>query len=156
MKLFPRALTSTATLCALATSLAAMPLPARADGNAVVGTIFGGVLGGFVGSHLARGPDRGVATVGGAVLGAMIGNSIGRAADESDAEEAYYPGGYPAPVYYPPRPIYYPPPAYPEEYQSAYAPDCRPYRTRIVVEGQLVPVIGTVCLQPDGTWRPVP
>jgi hypothetical protein len=83
---------------------------------------------------------------------------------------AYYP---PPPVYYPPPPVYYPPPAYappsayvaPPGYQQpalgAVQPqstgysreNCREYQSNQVIDGKMQTVIGTACLQPDGSWR---
>jgi len=70
-------------------------------------------------------------------------------------------------VYAPPPTVYYAPPP-PVVYQpgppvyapgpSAYAPNpiartCREYQSAAVVGNQSVPVHGTVCQQPDGSWR---
>ena len=78
--------------------------------------------------------------------------------------------GYPPPVVYAPPPtVYYAPPP-PVVYQpgppvyapspSGYAPNpagglCREYQSTAVVGNQSVPVHGTVCQQPDGSWRVV-
>ena len=60
----------------------------------------------------------------------------------------------PAPVYYAPAPVYAPPPA------TAYAPppaepqgECREYQSTTTIAGQPQSMVGTACLQPDGTWR---
>lgn len=82
------------------TTAVTAPSPARADGNAAVGTIFGGVVGGLIGNSLGHGRDRGVATVGGALVGAMIGNGIGQSADEQSYGYRGYGGGYGGGGYY--------------------------------------------------------
>lgn len=65
---------------------------------------------------------------------------------------AYYPA-YPAPAYYPPPAVAYaPPPAYVE---SPPPPEqqCREYTATSVIGGRPQQVVGTACLQADGTWR---
>jgi surface antigen len=146
IRLRPLTLGTIATL--LFTTAIAAPIPARADGNAAVGTIFGGVVGGLIGNSLVHGRDRGVATVGGALVGAMVGNSIGQSADAQSYGYGGYGGGYGgsygyragygggyddeddyAPrAYYPPPRVYYaapPPVAYvpaPVYAEPRYAP----------------------------------
>ena len=75
---------------------------------------------------------------------------------------------YPAPAYYPPvyyappyayAPVYAPPPAYYAPPQQAYAPapssasQCREYNSTTVIGGVPQQMVGTACLQPDGSWR---
>jgi hypothetical protein len=57
----------------------------------------------------------------------------------------------PPPVYYvyPPPPAVYPSPAPP----SAAAQTCREYRRTASIGGTPQTLIGTACLQPDGTWK---
>lgn len=55
---------------------------------------------------------------------------------------AYY---VPPPVYYAPPPFVYTPPPPPQT--------CHEYRTTATIGGTPRPVVGTACLQPDGTWR---
>jgi hypothetical protein len=71
----------------------------------------------------------------------------------------------PPPVYYSEPPAYYAPPAYapptsyapppyaPEAAQAPNGPQCREYTTTSIVGGQPQQVVGTACLQADGTWR---
>ena len=75
--------------------------------------------------------------------------------------------GYPAPWPYP-YPYAYPPPAVvvaPAPLAAVPAsptrltPDgryCREFRMHGVVNGQTMPLHGTACLEPDGSWRVVP
>ena len=82
-------------LAAAATAgLVAVSLPAAAsadcyhrDGDRAAGTIVGAVIGGGIGSALARGPARGAGTVAGALVGGAIGNSV------ADDRDCYYDGG---------------------------------------------------------------
>ena len=82
-------------LAAAATAgIAAVSLPATAsadcyhrDGDRAAGTIVGAVIGGGIGSALARGPSRGAGTVAGALVGGAIGNSV------ADDRNCYYDGG---------------------------------------------------------------
>jgi hypothetical protein len=68
------------------------------------------------------------------------------------------------PVYYPPPPVYYvPPPVYqivpPPIYTSGPTSTppqqqaCHEYQSTAVIDGKPQPIVGTACLQPDGTWR---
>src|SRR5690349_1632554 len=81
--------------------------------------------------------------------------------------------GAPPPVYYPPPPIYYAPPPvyyYPSPVIVAPPPPaaatqtspatvspsggpCHEFRSTALIEGVNRPVYGTVCQQPDGSWR---
>jgi hypothetical protein len=38
---------------------------------------------------------------------------------------------------------------------SAQAPNCRPFESRMTVDGKETVTTGTACLQSDGTWRPI-
>ena len=84
----------------------------------------------------------------------------------------YYPPVYYPPVYYPPP--YYPPPSYypPADYappanysppaagstppQTSATGNCREFHQTISVDGKPVKASGTVCQQPDGSWRIMP
>ena len=84
----------------------------------------------------------------------------------------YYPPAYYPPVYYPtpyyPPPSYYPPADYapPANYsppvtgstppQAAATGNCREFHQTISVDGKPVKASGTVCQQPDGSWRIMP
>jgi hypothetical protein len=64
------------------------------------------------------------------------------------------------PVYYAPPPIYYaPPPVYYAPPPVVYTPPppppqtCHEYKTTATISGKPQPVVGTACLQPDGTWQ---
>jgi hypothetical protein len=67
------------------------------------------------------------------------------------------------PVYYAPPPIYFaPPPAYyiqppsPTSVATTAPPSrqtCHEYKTTATIDGKPRPVVGTACLQPDGTWQ---
>ncbi len=46
------------------------------DGNNVIGSIGGAVLGGFLGNTIGRGAGRSLATAGGAVAGGLAGNAL--------------------------------------------------------------------------------
>jgi hypothetical protein len=65
----------------------------------------------------------------------------------------------PPPVYYayPPPPVVYsapPPAAYAAPAPpSAAAQTCREYRGNAVIGDKTQTLIGTACLQPDGTWK---
>lgn len=71
----------------------------------------------------------------------------------------YYPYAYPY-YYAPPTPpvVYRQPPTIVKLSKPVAAPDenCREYQTVITVEGRSQPAYGTVCRQPDGTWRLAP
>jgi hypothetical protein len=62
---------------------------------------------------------------------------------------AYY---YPPPAYYyPPPPVYYAPP--PRVSYAEPPRTCREYQTQAMIDGQMQPLYGQACLQPDGSWR---
>lgn len=74
----------------------------------------------------------------------------------------YPPPVYYVPAYYPPAPAYYaqPPVVYAPSSPptSASAPsystsNCREYQATQNIGGTAQQVVGTACLQPDGTWR---
>ena len=70
----------------------------------------------------------------------------------------YYPPPY---YYYPPPPpavIYVPPPAPPPATTTTSVPtasqaQCREYESATTIDGRPQKVVGTACLQPDGSWR---
>lgn len=82
--------------------------------------------------------------------------------------------GYYPPAYYYPSPYYPPPPYYPPANYSpptGYSPpvaddstppqaaarvNCREFHQTISVDGNPVKAFGTVCQQPDGSWRIMP
>jgi hypothetical protein len=64
------------------------------------------------------------------------------------------------PVYYAPPPAYYvPPPVYYTSTAPATVPPppqqqtCHEYRTTATIDGTPRSVVGTACLQADGSWR---
>ncbi len=71
------------------------------------------------------------------------------------------PSYYYAPYYYAPPAYYYPPPAYappayapaPSAAPSATASQCREYTSTQIIGGRPQQLVGTACLQPDGSWR---
>ena len=58
-------------------------LSGRCDHRAIA-TVLGGVVGGFVGAHVAEPENRPIATIVGAAVGALLGNRIGRELDDAD------------------------------------------------------------------------
>jgi hypothetical protein len=64
------------------------------------------------------------------------------------------PPAYYAPPEYAPPPPYYVPPSGPAPYSSSYNTDhCREYTATETIGGRPQTLVGTACLQPDGTWR---
>lgn len=64
-----------------------------------------------------------------------------------------YPA-YPAPVYAaPPAPAYAPPRAPAAAPGPQAQENCREYQSSTTIDGRPQQVYGTVCLQPDGSWR---
>ncbi len=100
---------------------------------------------------------------------ALAAGALAIAAAMSEAAEAHgfvsFSFGVPLvgpPVYYyPPPPVYYfppPPPAFAPPPAAAVSPQAQPqacheYQTTAIIDGKPQAVIGTACLQPDGTWR---
>ena len=58
--------------------------PAANNGNAIVDTVTGGVIGGVAGHQVGSGRGNDVATVAGAVGGALVGHEIGQANERQD------------------------------------------------------------------------
>jgi len=53
---------------------------------------------------------------------------------------------------------YYPPPGMPSPYAGGPAGmqpqgHCREFTQRVTIDGQPTDAVGTMCQQPDGTWR---
>jgi hypothetical protein len=77
----------------------------------------------------------------------------------------YPPAYYPSPPYYPPPPYpaaapSAPPPSYPPVADAAppqaVSGNCRKFQQAIKLDSRSVMAYGTVCQQPDGTWRIAP
>ena len=72
--------------------------------------------------------------------------------------DGFYPYAYDAyyyPYYYPPPVVYAPPPTDVSVSATPIAgrANCREFQTTVLVGGQPQPAAGTVCRQPDGSWR---
>jgi surface antigen len=138
--------------------------PAYADGTGeTFGTLVGAGVGGLIGNQFGHGPGRVAATAAGVIGGGLIGNSIGSSIDE---QNRYYGASDYAP--YNPQPVYFttnyvpnyvaPPAPTPESiayYDESVQAYCREYTQNVDVNGGVEESYGTVCLQPDGTWRVV-
>jgi hypothetical protein len=70
----------------------------------------------------------------------------------------------PPAVYYTPPPVYYVAPPAPVPAVATTSgtslpskrqrrPPCREYRTAVTIDGKEHSIVGTACLEPDGTWR---
>lgn len=59
----------------------------------------------------------------------------------------------PPPVYYVPPPVYYPPPPVYTYNTTAPQQTCHEYQSTAMIDGKPQPVVGTACLQADGSWR---
>ena len=139
----------------------------------VVGTLVGGVAGAAIGSGIGKGGGRTAAIFGGAILGAVVGNNIGRSVDQADYACNDYIGAdsgvvatqaeaVPTMPSIPPVPVETTPI---DDAPAAEAPDtpnlpntatgryCREYQSTATVNGQIQPVYGTACQQPDGSWE---
>jgi len=125
-----------------------------------VGTFFGAITGGFIGSKVGKGNGQLVATGAGAVLGALAGGEIGKQLDKADLmyhqqaiEECYSKplnktihweneasgnSGSVTPVR--------------EGYQASTGNLCRQYNQSITVGGKTETAVGTACQNYDGTW----
>jgi len=138
--------------------------PAYAGDGETVGTLLGAGVGGLIGNQFGHGAGKVAFTATGVVAGGYAGNRIGAAYDY-DHRPSVTPsgyGGYPAPVSYQTtyQPNYVAPPASaevdnPAIYNTATNSYCREYTQQIGIAGQIQESYGTVCLQPDGSWRVV-
>ena len=137
-------------------------LPAYAAEGELIGTGMGAGFGGLFGSQFGHGAGQVAATSVGIVAGGLAGNAIGHDIDAEDSAAApqsdvtiynappiayndHYAPNYVAPPA--------PPPTYADPDAGTY---CREYSEDTIVDGQLHENYGTVCLQPDGSWRITP
>jgi surface antigen len=134
------------------------------------GTLLGGALGGFAGSHVGGGSGRLAATALGVFLGSAIGTSAGsschattrryvepqrhhRRERRRHSHRHHQPQQQP---YYLQAPVtQIAPPTFVQPVTSAPAQQsvCREYTAEAMIAGEVQPVFGTACLQPDGSWR---
>jgi surface antigen len=138
--------------------------PLHAGQNQLAGSFMGMSLGGYDGYSFGHGVERLAATETGVFAGGSMANEILRAADH--ASGLYY--NSPAYAYYERRPVYYssqyytpnyvalptpPPPIYVDDDTGNY---CREFSQTVRMNGHVGESYGTVCLQPDGSWRVAP
>lgn len=162
------------------------PFCAQAHDSTMWGTAVGASLGGLVGSTIGKGSGRLAATGAGVFLGGALGHSVGRSLERPFAThprvysyDAYTPrfhgytptyvappGPTPHIVYVQPRIVEYRRSAAPVYIQEGYVGppgsdrlrgrQCREFKQKIKIDGQLVESYGNACRDPDGTWRIVP
>lgn len=60
---------------------------------------------------------------------------------------------YPVYTTYPAYPYGYPPSPAPQAYAAPNGQECREYSKEVIISGQKQQAIGTVCRQPDGSWK---
>jgi len=66
----------------------------------------------------------------------------------------YYPPPPPSVIYVPaPTPVPAPPAATTNSVPTASQANCREYESSSTIDGRPQKIVGTACLQPDGTWR---
>ncbi len=128
----------------------------RQDSN-LLGTLFGGAVGGIAGSQIGDGGGRTAAIIGGTVIGAIFGNSIGRnvspydhvhAANVFEATPARQTVAWQNPdngVAYQVTPT--------RTYQLNSGQYCREYQATATVGGRPQATYGTACRTPDGDWQ---
>ncbi|MFZ5835805.1 MAG: RT0821/Lpp0805 family surface protein [Pseudomonadota bacterium] len=126
----------------------------RNDSN-LLGTLFGGAVGGIAGSQIGDGSGRTAAIIGGTVIGALVGGNIGRSPyDHAHAANVFEvtpsnqtvawqnpDDGYAYQV----TPI--------RTYQANSGQYCREYQAVATVGGRAQSTYGTACRTPDGDWQ---
>jgi surface antigen len=124
--------------------LIALASPAHADDDALLGTLGGAALGGFIGNQFGHGAGRMAATGLGAFTGAVIGNSFASSLERENAPSygrygySYYNAApYYAPAYTYYEPNYVAPPAPPPRIIYVQPSEVVGYRDRepTIVEG---------------------
>ena len=128
----------------------------RNDSN-LLGTLFGGAVGGIAGSQIGDGSGRTAAIIGGTVIGAIFGNSLGRsvspydhvhAANVFEATPAQQTVAWQNPdngIAYQVTPT--------RTYQLNTGRYCREYQATATVGGRPQATYGTACRTPDGDWQ---
>lgn len=128
----------------------------RNDTN-LLGTLFGGAVGGIAGSQIGDGSGRTAAIIGGTVIGAIFGNSLGRnvspydhvhAANVFEVAPAQQTVAWQNPdngVAYQVTPL--------RTYQLNTGQYCREYQATATVGGRPQATYGTACRTPDGDWQ---
>lgn len=121
----------------------------------LLGTLFGGAVGGIAGSQIGDGSGRTAAIIGGTVIGALVGGNIGRSPyDHAHAANVFEvtpsnqtvawqnpDDGYAYQV----TPI--------RTYQANGGQYCREYQAVATVGGRAQSTYGTACRTPDGDWQ---
>ena len=124
-------------------------------GSNLLGTLFGGAVGGIAGSQIGDGSGRTAAIIGGSVLGAIVGGNIGRSPyDHAHAVNVFEAtpsnqtvawqnpdDGYGYQV----TPM--------RTYQTNGGQYCREYQAVASVGGRAQSTYGTACRTPDGDWQ---
>jgi len=123
--------------------------------NNLLGTLFGGAVGGIAGSQIGDGSGRTAAIIGGTVLGALVGGNIGRspydhahAANVFEATPSNQTVAWQNPddgYAYQVTPI--------RTYQANGGQYCREYQAVATVGGRAQSTYGTACRTPDGDWQ---
>jgi|MEHZ01.5.fsa_nt_MEHZ011502097.1_19 surface antigen len=129
--------------------------------NQTIGTIIGGIGGAVLGSQVGGGSGRLIATAVGTLAGALIGNEVGKSLGPKDkaemqkAEETAHvkpigetvawtnPDSGNSGTVTPVR----------EGRSSQTGARCREYQTTVNADGKDGEAFGTVCQQPDGSWK---
>lgn len=110
-------------------------------------------------------PPSAGAVFGGVVLGSMLGAGLATlmtAPRPAPPPTVLYTPAPPVPVApvvvtpFPVAPVYAAPVYAAPGYTGPAGPVCREYQGTAVIGGVQRPVIGTACLQPDGSWRMMP
>ena len=135
------------------------------DGNGqkeVGGTLVGAAAGGLVGSQFGGGSGKLVATGLGVLIGGLIGNQVGKSMDEQDRARAMQAqqAAYTSPIG---KQIVWNNPdnghngtiTPVRDGNDANGYYCREYQTTVNIGGQPQQAYGTVCRQPDGSWKVV-
>ena len=155
-------------LCAaalVATSLSAEQARAQGcsdwSGGALLGTLGGAALGGFLGSQFGSGSGKLALTGAGVLVGGLVGNQVGKALTCQDRQQVQAttqqtletqktgttiawnnPDSGNAGTVTPVR-----------TYQQADGRYCREFQQSVTVGGRVETGYGTACRQDDGTWQ---
>ena len=131
------------------------------SGGAIVGTLGGAALGGFLGSQFGSGTGQLAFTGAGVLVGGLVGNQVGKALTCEDQQQVQQttqqsletqqsgaatswqnPDSVNSGTVTPTR-----------TYQQADGRYCREFQQTITVDGETESGYGTACRQDDGSWQ---
>lgn len=131
------------------------------SGGALVGTLGGAALGGFLGSQIGGGTTQLALTGAGVLVGGLVGNQLGKALTCQDQQQVQNTTQQTLETQKSGTTIAWNNPdsghsgtvTPTKTYQQANGQYCREFQQTINVNGQTETGYGTACRRPDGSWE---